>query len=125
MEARQPNELASFRLKAQALRRGSLRKEAPFVPGRHEVCTVARPERDQVPNTRMLTPMGRLREFWIGRADLAPVSLFRIVYGVELFNWFWQLYPNLAAFFTDQGFMPRSLLVEPRLDLRARPRVGR
>jgi hypothetical protein len=60
---------------------------------------------------RRLTPVGRLREFWVGRADLAPVALFRIVYGVELFNWFWQLYPNLNAFFTDQGFMPRSLLV--------------
>ena len=60
---------------------------------------------------RRLSPVGRLREFWIGRADLAPVALFRIVYGIELFNWFWQLYPNLAAFFTDQGFMPRALLV--------------
>ncbi len=55
--------------------------------------------------------VGRLREFWIGRADLAPVALFRIVYGVELFNWFWQLFPNIAAFFTDEGFMPRTLLV--------------
>jgi Vitamin K-dependent gamma-carboxylase len=60
---------------------------------------------------RKLSPAGRLREFWIGRADLAPVSLFRIVYGVELFNWFWQLYPNIPAFFTDEGFMPRTLLV--------------
>ena len=58
-----------------------------------------------------LTVMQRLREFWIGRADLAPVSLFRIVYGIELFNWFWQLGPNLSPFFTDEGFMPRSELV--------------
>jgi hypothetical protein len=55
--------------------------------------------------------VGRLREFWIGRADLAPVALFRIVYGLELFNWFWQLLPNIPAFFTDEGFMPRALLV--------------
>jgi len=55
--------------------------------------------------------VGRLREFWIGRADLAPVALFRIVYGIELFNWFWQLIPNIPAFFTDEGFMPRGLLV--------------
>ena len=60
---------------------------------------------------RRQSPAARLREFWIGRADLAPVALFRIVYGVQLFNWFWQLFPNLAAFFTDEGFMPRGLLV--------------
>jgi vitamin K-dependent gamma-carboxylase-like protein len=60
---------------------------------------------------RTLDPMSRLREFWIGQADLAPVALFRIVYGIELFNWFWQLFPNLAAFFTDEGIMPRAELV--------------
>jgi Vitamin K-dependent gamma-carboxylase len=58
-----------------------------------------------------ISPVGRLKEFWVGRADLAPVALFRIVYGVELFNWFWQLAPNIPAFFTDEGFMPRALLV--------------
>lgn len=60
---------------------------------------------------RKTSLLGGLRDFWIGRADLAPVALFRIVYGVELFNWFWQLFPNIPAFFTDEGFMPRSLLV--------------
>ena len=55
--------------------------------------------------------VGRFREFWVGQTDLAPVALFRIVYGMELFNWFWQLYPNIPAFFTDEGFMPRTLLV--------------
>jgi hypothetical protein len=60
---------------------------------------------------RKTSLVGGLREFWIGRADLAPVALFRIVYGVQLFNWFWQLMPNIPAFFTDEGFMPRSLLV--------------
>lgn len=53
----------------------------------------------------------RLREFWIGEADLAPVALFRILYGVQLFNWIWQLYPNLAAFFTDEGILPRRSLL--------------
>jgi hypothetical protein len=55
--------------------------------------------------------MRRLRDFWIGQADLAPVALFRIVYGIQLFNWFWQLFPNLAAFFTDEGILPRAQLV--------------
>jgi hypothetical protein len=56
--------------------------------------------------------MKRLREFWIGEIDLAPLSLFRILYGIQLFNWIWQLYPNLTAFFTDEGVLPRrSLLV--------------
>lgn len=55
--------------------------------------------------------MRRLRDFWTGQVDLAPVALFRIVFGIQLFNWFWQLFPNLSAFFTDEGFMPRFQLV--------------
>jgi hypothetical protein len=46
--------------------------------------------------------------FWNGQTDIAPVALFRIVYGVLTFNWFWQLLPNLAQFFTDQGMLPRA-----------------
>jgi hypothetical protein len=49
----------------------------------------------------------RLREFWLGQIDMAPVSAFRILFGIQLFNWVWQLYPNLAAFFTDEGILPR------------------
>jgi hypothetical protein len=52
--------------------------------------------------------MGRLREFWFGEADIAPVALFRILFGLLLFNWFWQLFPNLTAFFTDEGILPRQ-----------------
>ena len=52
-------------------------------------------------------PLGRLRNFWIGEIDLAPVSAFRILFGLQLFNWVWQLYPNLYAFFTDEGILPR------------------
>lgn len=55
--------------------------------------------------------MHRLREFWIGETHLAPVALLRIVYGVLLFNWIWQLYPNLTAFFTDEGILPRRALL--------------
>ena len=51
--------------------------------------------------------MGRLREFWFGEADIAPVALFRILFGAQLFNWFWQLFPNITAFFTDEGILPR------------------
>src|SRR6266508_2230106 len=51
--------------------------------------------------------MGRLRGFWFGEADVAPVALFRILFGVQLFNWFWQLFPNLTAFFTDEGLLHR------------------
>ena len=53
----------------------------------------------------------RLREFWLGSTDLAPLSLFRILYGVQFFNWIWQLYPNLSAFFTDEGILPRRELM--------------
>jgi len=52
-----------------------------------------------------------LRAFWVGEADIAPVAFFRILYGLQLFNWFWQLYPNLAAFFTDEGIFPRRQLL--------------
>ena len=54
--------------------------------------------------------MRRLRDFWFGEADVAPVALFRIVFGLLLFNWFWQLFPNLTAFFTDEGILPRHEL---------------
>jgi hypothetical protein len=60
---------------------------------------------------RRLAPMRRLREFWVGQVDLAPVALFRIAFGLQLFNWFWQLYPNIGAFFTDEGMIPRFELV--------------
>ncbi|HEY6202253.1 MAG TPA: HTTM domain-containing protein [Candidatus Limnocylindria bacterium] len=55
--------------------------------------------------------MKALRAFWVGEADIAPVALFRILYGLQLFNWFWQLYPNLTAFFTDEGIFPRRQLL--------------
>lgn len=55
--------------------------------------------------------MSGLRAFWIGETDLAPLALFRIVFGIELFNWFWQLFPNLTAFFTDEGILPRYSLL--------------
>lgn len=64
--------------------------------------------------------MARLRDFWFGDADVAPVALFRIVFGILLFNWFWQLFPNLEAFFTDEGILSRhelSLAYPDRLSL--------
>lgn len=54
--------------------------------------------------------MRRLRDFWFGEAEVAPVAAFRVLFGVQLFNWFWQLYPNLTAFFTDAGILPRREL---------------
>ena len=50
--------------------------------------------------------------FWNGQADVAPVALFRIVFGLLTVNWFWQLLPNLTPFFTDQGMLPRGSQVE-------------
>ena len=52
--------------------------------------------------------MRPLREFWFGETALAPVALFRILYGLQLVNWVWQLFPNLTPFFTDEGILPRS-----------------
>jgi len=50
--------------------------------------------------------------FWNGRTDVAPVALFRIVFGLLAVNWFWQLLPNLTQFFTDQGMLPRANQVD-------------
>jgi hypothetical protein len=47
----------------------------------------------------------------VGEADMASVALFRILFGIQLFNYFWQLYPNLTAFFTDEGIFPRRQLL--------------
>jgi hypothetical protein len=55
--------------------------------------------------------MHALRSFWLGEIDLAPIALFRILYGIQLLNWFWQLFPNLNAFFTDEGILPRHALL--------------
>lgn len=52
--------------------------------------------------------MKRELAFWNGQADVAPVALFRIVFGVLTVNWFWQLLPNLTAFFSDEGMLPRA-----------------
>jgi hypothetical protein len=60
--------------------------------------------------------MRRLRDFWFGEADVAPVALFRILFGLLLFNWFWQLFPNLTAFFTDAGILPRNDLASSYSD---------
>ncbi|MGH2490567.1 MAG: HTTM domain-containing protein [Candidatus Limnocylindria bacterium] len=60
--------------------------------------------------------MRRLRDFWSGEADIAPVAVFRILFGVQLFNWFWQLFPNLTAFFTDEGILPRHELARAYAD---------
>jgi hypothetical protein len=57
------------------------------------------------------TRFERFREFWFGHVDLAPLGLFRILYGLLVFNWFWQLGPHLTEFFTDEGIMPRHALL--------------
>ncbi len=38
------------------------------------------------------------------------MALFRILFGLLLFNWFWQLFPNLTPFFTDEGILSRREL---------------
>jgi hypothetical protein len=48
--------------------------------------------------------------FCFGQTDLAPVGLFRILFGLQLFNWFWQLSPYLTAFFTDDGLLTAESL---------------
>ncbi|MDQ6859410.1 MAG: HTTM domain-containing protein [Chloroflexota bacterium] len=52
--------------------------------------------------------MKRELGFWSGQADVAPIALFRVIYGVLAVNWFWQLLPNLAQFFSDEGMLPRA-----------------
>ena len=57
---------------------------------------------------RAAHPEQRFGHSWFGEIDLAPVALFRIVYGVLFFNWIWQLWPDIPAFFTDEGILPRG-----------------
>lgn len=52
--------------------------------------------------------MYRESRFWWGETDIAPLAVFRILFGLLTVNWFWQLYPNLTQFFTDEGMFPRS-----------------
>jgi hypothetical protein len=56
----------------------------------------------------------RLHDFWFGETELRPVGVFRILLGLQLFNWFWQLYPWLTAFFTDDGLVPADTLGQMR-----------
>ena len=84
-------------------RRSSDRARTPHARGPR----IRRSRRDVRPG-----PLQRLAAFWVGEVDLAPLALFRIVFGLLLFNWFWQLYPNLGAFFTDEGMLPRRSLLE-------------
>lgn len=58
----------------------------------------------------------RLDEFWFSEVDLAPLGLFRIIFGIELLNWFWQLLPNLGAFFTEDRMLPGATLRPLRSD---------
>lgn len=45
--------------------------------------------------------------FWVGRVDLRPISMFRIVFGLFLFYDLCDLFPNLRTFFSDEGVLPR------------------
>lgn len=55
--------------------------------------------------------MRRVAKLLESEIDLAPLGLFRILFGLQLFNWLWQLYPNLTPFFTDEGLLPRDSLI--------------
>jgi len=66
----------------------------------------------------------RLDEFWFSEVDLAPLGLFRIIFGIELLNWFWQLLPNLGAFFTEDRMLPGATLRPLRSDASMMSRPG-
>jgi predicted DCC family thiol-disulfide oxidoreductase YuxK len=83
------------------------REDAPLAPAPWSDITQDHEERSEWKRG----PAERLRAFWLGETDLAPLGLFRIAFGMLLFNWVWQLYPNISAFFTDEGMLPRSMLV--------------
>lgn len=53
----------------------------------------------------------RLRGFWLGQTDLRPPGLFRLIFGVLLVNYFWQLLPHAWEWYSDAGMMPRYLAV--------------
>ncbi len=54
----------------------------------------------------------RALRFWFGRVDPRPLGAFRILLGLALL---WDIagrVPDLAAFYTDDGFLPRGTQVE-------------
>jgi predicted DCC family thiol-disulfide oxidoreductase YuxK len=71
---------------------------------------VATPEPKPSLASKGLAPLRKLRGFWLGETDLAPLGLFRIVFGALLVMWFAQLGQDLEAFYTDVGMLPRAFL---------------
>ena len=54
----------------------------------------------------------RSQRFWFGRVDPRPLAAFRILFGLALL---WDIagrVPDLVAFYTDDGFLPRGTQVE-------------
>ena len=49
--------------------------------------------------------------FWLGRIDLRPLGLMRVVFGAVLFWSTIDLAPVLRAFFSDDGVVPRAALL--------------
>jgi predicted DCC family thiol-disulfide oxidoreductase YuxK len=60
---------------------------------------------------RLRSGLDRLRAFWFGETDLRPLGLFRLVFGLLLVNYFWQLIPHAWEWYSDAGMMPRPLAV--------------
>jgi Vitamin K-dependent gamma-carboxylase len=46
--------------------------------------------------------------FWFAPVSTAPLAVFRIVFGVLVFFWTLSLLPELSAFFTKGGILPRQ-----------------
>jgi predicted DCC family thiol-disulfide oxidoreductase YuxK len=49
--------------------------------------------------------------FWFGELDLRPIALFRIALGLLILFNLLDLAPNLTAWFSDEGLLPRPLLL--------------
>jgi hypothetical protein len=83
----------------------------------HTLCEEGRGETRRV--NWVASAMRRWRDldgFWFGEVDLAPLAVLRVLFGLQLVNWVWQLYPNLIPFFTDDGMLAGALLRQLRPD---------
>lgn len=49
-------------------------------------------------------------DFWFGAIDARPLGLFRVAFGLFLVANYVDMLPDVTAFFTDQGFLPRWAL---------------
>lgn len=69
------------------------------------------PGRDTSRGSRRESLSSRLARRLGSPTDLAPLCAFRVAFGALLIVWYVQLAPDMGAFYSDSGMLPRSALL--------------